>query len=92
MTNDLLSEFVDRVNSDDAFRELARTDPATALAACDLGAAASCASEGDEDRLRRLTARTAPDTMWWSKVKRFFSRLFCGSGKTRSWECTRAPQ
>lgn len=89
MTEDTLTRFVERLNEDPTFRRTAQRDPAGALAQFDPRRAEQVAraSEG-EDALRRLAeTRVQEQARIWTWIKKQASRLFCGPGRTRSWEC-----
>lgn len=90
-----LDRFLARVNSDPSFRKRVSQDPSGALAEFELRPAQQVAlASSDEDALRRLASIHVQDeALWWTRVKRFFSRLFCGPGgtRTRSWECPKQP-
>jgi hypothetical protein len=89
MTEESLTKFLERVNGDASFRERVHQDPAGALAEFDLRQPEQVAlASSDEDMLRRLaSARVQEDARFWTWVKKGLSRLFCGPGGTRSWEC-----
>lgn len=92
MTEDAVTKFLERVNRDEGFREKAQRDPATALAEFDLRAAEQVArATHDEDAFRRLASTVEQEAAFWSGVKRFFSRIFCGPGRTRNFECKKEP-
>jgi hypothetical protein len=93
MTEGSLTRLLDQVNENATFHARARQDPDGALAELGLRpwepAAFTC---DDEDALRRLaSARIQEDARFWTWVKKGLSKLFCGPGGTRSWECPKAP-
>lgn len=91
MTEDTLTRFIDRINLDEQFRERARRNPVEALAELDPLMAERLGAAPDEDWLRRLSAGVEQDARFWTWVKKGLSKLFCGPGGTRSWECPKAP-
>lgn len=88
-------ELLDRLNRDGGFRARFASDIPAALAELELSHAHRMALVStDEDALRRLSVAGQGEIeilAFWSGVKRVFSRLFCGGGKTRSWECKKEP-
>lgn len=86
---------LDRLNGDAGFRARFAADIPAALTELELSHAHRMALVStDEDALRRLSVAGQSEIeilALWSRIKRVFSRLFCGPGKTRSWECKKDP-
>lgn len=94
MSEETLTKFLERVNSDASFREGVHQDPEAALAEYDLGTARSNdeAQPSDEDGLRRMSSASVQEqARIWTWVKKTLSKVFCGPGGTRSWECPKQP-
>ena len=91
MNEEILTEIIERINSDPQFRADVQTDPITSLSVYQLRDGPANIAV-DEDALRRLSSvKIDQDARFWTWVKKQASRLFCGPGKTRSWECPSAP-
>jgi hypothetical protein len=93
MKEESLKRFVERLNADPDLREEVRQDAARALVEFDLRSAEEVTrASDDEDVLRRLASVSTEEQAWlWTRIKRGLSRLFCGPGTTRSWECPKTP-
>lgn len=92
MRDDFLNELLERVNHDDHFRESLLRDPGSALAKAQFSAsmqAVPCIN--GEDGLRRMAAGSQVQFRLWTWIKKTASRLLCGPGRTRSWECPAKP-
>jgi hypothetical protein len=89
VTEQELRVFLEKINEDMDFRENVRRNPIGALKAAELGAIkVAPIAPNDEDALRRLASFTLQeDARIWTWIKKTLSRLFCGPGGTRSWEC-----
>ena len=91
MRDEVVSRLLAQVDSEPGFRERLLREPAAALAAAGPQGAWTPALAG-EDVLRRLAGASPPgDARVWTWVKKKLSKLFCGPGGTRSWECPKKP-
>lgn len=90
MSEDELRRLLDRINTDEEFRERLGNDAQGALSEFGLSQTERTALvSGDEDALRRLAgADIDTEAAFWSWVTRHICTwVFCGPPGTTTWEC-----
>ena len=94
MSENELRRLLDRLNGGAGFRERFQRDIPGGVARLAFSPAQGAAiTATDEDALRRLAAPPVDAHVHNAKIlsRLLCTRMFCGPGKTRNWECPDEP-